>query len=229
MLRDHQRYNDAIEHLDKALLLAESLNKDDLKALVLHRRGRTLENAGRIGEAVNDYKKARTYEQGLSSHFNGSIFLHAGLVEARAAQTEQAKKAAISLIDRVGNIVRTHRTSEDPYFLDLNLDRYHLTRTAALIAIDRNEDAISELNLVKCGNEYPRAQAYNNILEAQANIKLGEYSEAARLAESGLVVVQEIDSKVNIARVVKIHKDLQKSPFRNNPEVARLDYLLFRR
>src|SRR5204862_7543374 len=107
MLRDHQRYNDAIEHLDKALLLAESLNKDDLKALVLHRRGRTLENAGRIGEAVNDYKKARTYEQGLSSNFNGSIFLHAGLVEARAAQTEQAKKAAISLIDRVGNIVRT--------------------------------------------------------------------------------------------------------------------------
>jgi tetratricopeptide (TPR) repeat protein len=59
LLRDHQRYDDAIDHLDKALHLAESLNKDELKALVLHRRGRTLENAGRIDEAVNDYQKAR--------------------------------------------------------------------------------------------------------------------------------------------------------------------------
>jgi hypothetical protein len=229
VLRDSQRYDDAIDHLDKAFLFAESLDRDELKALVLHRRGRTLENADRIGEALRDYEKARKYEQRLPADLSGAMLLHAGLVDAKVAKTEKAKKAAISLLDRVGTLVRNSQRSQDPYFLDLSLDRYHQTRSAALIAVSWNEDAIAELKLVKCGPKYPRAQAYNDILQAQAHIKLGDYPDAAILAASGLAIVQEIDSKVNIARVMRINEQLQKSSFRNNPEAARLDYLLFRK
>ena len=133
------------------------------------------------------------------------------------------------MIDLGGKIARAGHDEGDPHFLKLNLNRYHLDKGAALIAVGRNQDAIDELKLVKSQPEYLRGRAYNDILQAQANINLGKYSEAASLAECGLVVVQEIDSKVNIARVESIHRQLQESPFRNNPEVARLDYLLFRR
>jgi transcriptional regulator with XRE-family HTH domain len=231
LFRDQQMYDDAIIHLNKAFQFTKLLKNDELKALVLHRRGRTFENANRIAEAVQDYGEARRYEQRLPDYLNGAIFLHAGLVGAKDAKTdEQKRKQAIQLLDRGGNIIHTKRWGlEDPYFLDLNLDRYHLTRSAALIEVGRNNDAITDLKLVKCGSEYPRAQAYNDILEARAHLNLGEYSEAVSLAESGLVVVQGIKSKVNIARVVKIHEELQKSLFKNDPEFARLDYLLGKR
>jgi hypothetical protein len=97
------------------------------------------------------------------------------------------------------------------------------------MAVGHNREAIHELKLVKVDPQHPRRQAYNDIFEAQAHLNLGEYERVVSLAESGLVVVQKINSKVNIARVVKIHEQLQRSPFKNDPDVARLDYLLFGR
>ena len=227
LFRDQQKYDDAIMHLDWALCFAQLLNSDELKALVWHQQGRTFENAGRIDKAIRAYAKARKYEKRLPSNLYGSMLLHAGLVDARAAKANKAKqKAAISLLDRVGSIVRTHLDSDDPYFLDLNLDRYHLTCSAALIAVGWNKEALGELKLVKCGPIYPRAQAYNEILEAQAQFNLGEYSEAARLAASGFVVVQQINSLINIARVESLYEQFPQDLFKSDSDVARLDYLL---
>ena len=237
LLRDHQDYNTAIEHLEKAYRMAQTLKNNELKVLVLHRKGLALEgvivshglNANRINDAVCIYTEARQYEKALPDNLRGEMLLEAGLVGAMAAQTDKDRKAAIALCDIAGSIARTGKKEEDPHFLRFNSDRYHLIRGAALIAVGWNKDALNELNLVRGGSGYQRRQAYNNILQAQAYANLGEYSEAASLAECGLMVVQEIDSKVNIARVESIHRQLQESPFRNNPEVARLDYLLFRR
>jgi hypothetical protein len=129
-------------------------------------------------------------------------------------------------VDRVGSIVRSKRVEDDPYFLVFNQDRYHLTRALSLIGIGWNKDALKELGLVRIGPEFPRRQALTSIFEAQARLNLGEYAEAARLAESGLVIAQRIGSEVNVLRVMKILQQLRKGPLRRNSEVARLEYLL---
>ena len=61
---------------------------------------------------------------------------------------------------------------------------------------------------------------------AQAYLNLGEYSEAARLAASGLVVVQKINSVINIARVENIYEQLPQGLFKHDADAARLEYLL---
>ena len=50
---------------------------------------------------------------------------------------------------------------------------------------------------------------------------------AVASAQAGLVVAQDINSEVNIARVEKIYWDLLKSPYRNNDDVAALEHLLW--
>jgi len=50
--------------------------------------------------------------------------------------------------------------------------------------------------------------------------------QAAKLAEFALVTALNIDAKVNIARVMHIFQQLQRSPYKDNPDMIRLDYLL---
>jgi transcriptional regulator with XRE-family HTH domain len=229
VLCDQQRYDDAILHLGKALRFATWLNKDEIKALVLYDYGYPLRLLGRLDEAVRKYEEARRYEQKLRVDLRGSLLLDTGSAEAMVAKTPEKKREAIALIDRVGNMVRSKEVEEDPYFLDLNLDRYHLVRSGSLMAVGRSREAISELRLVKAGPEYPRRQALNDIYQAQAHFNLGEYDRVVDLAESGLVVVQAVNSEVNIARVEKISRKLKESPYRDSPDVARLEYLLGKR
>jgi len=200
-----------------------------LKALVFWYWGDTLEEAGRLDEALQKYAEARRYEQSLPSNLKGSILLDSGHTEAQAAQTKEAKREAIVLVDLAGNIIRNNPKEDDPYFLHLNLDRYHLTRSASLIAVGRNKDAIKELKLVKAGPEFPRRQVRNAIREAEAHLNLGEYEGVVGLAESGLVIAQKINSEVLVARVEKLYQKLKKSPYKNSTDVARLEYALSKR
>ena len=227
LFRDQEKFNTAISHLDKALYFANVLNKDELKALVLHRRGITWQEAGFFDKAIKDYQDARQYEKGLPSNLNGVILLGASLSGAKGAQTQEAQDAAILLCDRVGNIIRNNQKEEDPYSLKLDLNRYHLDKSAALIAVGRNKDALRELKLVRSGPKQLRRQAYHGVLEAQAYANLGKYERAGELAEFALLIAQQIDSKVNIARVVRIYQQLLESSYKRSPDVARLDYLLY--
>jgi tetratricopeptide (TPR) repeat protein len=228
-LVDQQKYDEALVHLEKALQFAQLLNRDELKAAVLYDYGITLWRTDRIDKALEKYEQARRSERSLPNNLRGSLLLETGSTEALVAETREKKNAAIALVDRVGTIVHRKEAEEDPYFLNLNLDRYHLTRSLSLIAVGRNKDAIDELELVKGGPEHPRRQAEKDIFQAQAHANLGEYSEAARLAASGLVVVQEIDSKVNIVRVECMSKQFPRGLFKHDDDVARLGYLLSKR
>jgi transcriptional regulator with XRE-family HTH domain len=229
VLRVQRKYDAAIEHCNKGLRLAKWLNKDELKALVLYEWGYTLWAADRFDEAVQKYEEARRYEQRLRVDLRGCLLLDTGCAGGEVAKTKDAKREAIALVDRVGSIVRGNWKEADPYFLNLNLDRYYLARCTSLIAVGRNRDAIHEFKLVKVGPEHPRRQAYSDILQAQAHTNLGEYEMGVGLAESGLVVAQAINAEVLIARVEKIYRQLRESPYRDSSDVARLDYLLRKR
>src|SRR5579859_1092729 len=210
ILRDRQKYDGALVHLEKAFRFAQQLQKDELKALVLYDYGFILWQAGRLDKALQKYEEARRYERSLPRNLKGALLLEAGRAEAQDAETPEKKDAAIALVDRVGNIVHSKEIEEDPYFLRFNSDRYHLTRSASLIAVGRNRDAIDELTLVK-GDPEKRRQAYYDIEHAQAQFNLGEYSEAASFAASGLVSAQEVNSTRYIARIENLFQQFLKS------------------
>lgn len=224
ILRNGQRYVASLEHTDKALLFADELRKAEMRAICLLDRGHTFRDAERFEEAVQAFEEARLYEKGLSSYLDGSLLLYAGPAYAGAARTERERSAAIALLDRGGNIVRAAHSQDSSYLFDFSLERYHLNKGAALVAIGWNREAIRELDLVEGNRVW--WQAYKHILQAQAYTNLGHYSKAANLAALGLVLVQGIDSKVNIARVESIYKQFPQDLFKRDPDVARLDYLL---
>jgi tetratricopeptide (TPR) repeat protein/DNA-binding XRE family transcriptional regulator len=226
-LRDQEDYAGAVVHLNKALRFAELLENNHLRALVLHRKAIALEEAGDMVNAALAYQQAHQLEGELPLTINGAITLHSGLVGAISATTQKQKDDAINLCDVGGNLIRSNQSKDDPHFLKLNLDRYHLNKGSALIAIGRNKDAIHELKLVRCGSKQIRRKAYCGILEAQAYTNLGKYDRAAGLAEFALLIAQQINSKVNIARVVRIFQQLQQSSYKKSPDVARLEYLLY--
>jgi hypothetical protein len=85
---------------------------------------------------------------------------------------------------------------------------------------------MKELKLIHGFPQYPHRQVYYDILQAQAYANLGKYEQAAELAGFALETAQELNSEVNIARVVEIFHQLQESPYKDSPDVARLDYLL---
>ncbi len=226
LYRDQQNYDMAIGYLDRARFFADLLNNDELRATCLLRRGHTLNDADRFDESAQAFEEAIRLEKNLPHFLSGSLLLYSGPVYARAARSDKEKqKAAIKLLDRGGGMVRTNQ--ENPSTVDFSLDRYHLSRGAALIAIDANKDAINELGEVAYGSLHPRGQGYNDILQAQAYLNRGMYEMAASYAEAGLVVVQDSNSEVNIARVVKIYQQLRKSPYKNKDDVARLERLLW--
>jgi len=175
VLCDQQEYDKALVHLEKSLQFAELLNKDELKALVLYDYGYALWCTDRYDKALEKCEEARRYEQRLSRNLRDALLLETGSTAAYVAEKPEEKKAAIALVDRAGNSLRSKGIEADPYFLCLDLDRYHLIRSQSLTAVGRNREAIDELELVKAGPEYPRRQAYKDIYQAQAHTNLGEY------------------------------------------------------
>ena len=68
---------------------------------------------------------------------------------------------------------------------------------------------------------------YYDILQAQAYTNRGKYEQAAGLLEVALETAQEVHSEINIARIETLFRQLQQSPYKQSPDVARLDYLLY--
>ena len=79
--------------------------------------------------------------------------------------------------------MRALRSEEDPYFLKLGQGRYHLDKGIALVAVGRNQDAIAELKLVQAGPEYPRRQAYSDILQASTILHIFTMYRASMLKQ----------------------------------------------
>lgn len=154
-----------------------------------------------------------------------SILIQGGDVAARDAGRDRGKQdEAIALIDRGGNMIRTAPIEADPHFLVLQMNDYYYHRASALIEGRRNRDALQELKLIK--EKYPRLQASTAILQPQAYLNSGKYERAAGFAEYALEIALDINSVVNINRIRGIFQQLQGSPYKDSPDVARLDYLL---
>jgi len=230
ILFDQGRYDEAIDHLDKALFFAEALMDEELIALTFKRRGWMYPYAGGIEKAVDDFEQAQKYKN-LPYNLTASILLEAGDRLARAAKLHKEKQTekqttALALIDQAGKIIRAGHVEEDPHFLMVHLHDYHRHKAVALIQAGRNRDAVNELKLIDIKSASLRSQAMTASLQARAYLNAGKYERAAKLAEYALECAQKINLQVTIANIVNIYQQLHPSRNKDSPDIARLDYLL---
>jgi tetratricopeptide (TPR) repeat protein len=224
---EQRNYDQAIDQLNKAFRLAEC---DDVqKALVFKLRGDTLWKANRIDEALEDFEGAWELEKKLPNNLRGSILLESARPKAQRATTKQEQREVLRSIDVVGGIIRAGRQEADPHLIRLDVDCYHLYKSAVLIAIGWNKEATEELQIIKGFPEFRMRQVYYDILQAQAYTNRGMYETAAPLLEFALTTALEVNSEASIARIKTVFRQLQQSPYKDSPDVARIDYLLYKK
>ncbi len=235
MLRDRQSFQEAMPYLDEAVEMAKLIGDKELLALTLDRRGSVwldqgmaLNDSQALQAAARDYQEALALEKHLSPSIFGALLLRGGHALARIAQSEKERTKALTLMDQAGRIIR-NGDIDNPHGLRLDITRYHIDKGAALIVLGHPKDAISELSLVADDPTIKRRSAYRDILLAQAYASKGDYAYAAALAAPALQTVKEINSQVNITRVAALYARLKNSPFKNDPEVERLAWLLYPR
>lgn len=229
IIDDYPSFSTALLHLNKAAILAQSLNDKELYAATLYRRGNALFLKGNTIAAIQDY--ATSLEHAGSEQLRGAVLLKLGQAQAKAAQTQQEFTQALKILDKGGNIAQKRFFGEDEHFLRLQVERYHLDKAASLLhspvpSLRFPNSALDEL-FYAAGPNVACRSAYNNILQAKAYTEKGLYPMAASLAEDALPLVKAIQSEVNIARIASLHTQLRESSYGDSPDVARLGAKLF--
>jgi hypothetical protein len=192
---------------------------------VLLDQGRGSKDRNVLEAARLDYQKALALSSYLPPVVLSSILLRGGHAQAMIADYGDERSVALAMMDRAGNIAR-NREKEDPHGLKIDVDRYHIDKAAALIALKCPSDAIAELALVADNQGFQRRNAYKDVLLAQAYLSKRDYAYAALLAGSALPGLKAIRSDMNVARVAAMLAQLKESPAKDSPDVARLEWLI---
>jgi hypothetical protein len=230
ILRDGGKFSKSLEHLNKTITLSTLLEEYELKADIFYRRGGAYLEKGKVSLALNDYHAAEQMIRNVSPPLQAAVLLETALSEARVATSQQQRTAVLKKLDWAGHIIRVEHTKagrEQRPYLNVDLERYHLDRSATLIVVGNPKEALQELYLLSPSSLHGRRSVYHLILQAQACFGLKEYAQAALLAEEALASVSMMHSRVNQERIETLYQQFQQTPFRHNPEVERLGYLLF--
>ncbi|HEU5374829.1 MAG TPA: hypothetical protein VFV38_05280 [Ktedonobacteraceae bacterium] len=230
ILRDRGKFSRSLDHLNKTKNLNSLLNEPELQEDILYRRGGVYLEKGEISLALDDYHAAEQSLSNVSPPLQAAVLLETALSEGKGATSRQQQAFALKKLDQAGHIIRVEHTEagrEKWPYLNVDLGRYHLDRSATLIAVGNPKEAQQELSLLSPSHLKGRRLVYYLILQAQTCFALKEYAQAALLVEQALPLVRQARSRVNMERIKALYKQLQQTPFRNNPEVGRLEYLLF--
>ncbi|HLI89571.1 MAG TPA: hypothetical protein VKV37_12840 [Ktedonobacteraceae bacterium] len=248
---DQECYNTSIIYLNQAYALAKEKALYQLQTSILCRRGWAFKERGeqckRRGDidaalrdlrfAARDFQEAITFEKKAYPGVNGTVILSLGKVEAELAQTPYDFRQAIKKLDRAEAFVGKKNDEEEIHFIQLNEERYHLDRAAAYLAApikiaQSPGDARRELRNAMAATTLPyprRRQAYGTILKAQSYYLEGDYEEATKTAREALVIAQDINSTINIARIATLYDALKVTDYgKSSIDVAALEIELLK-
>ncbi len=224
ILEDKQQFQQAVKHADRAIQLARRSEQKPLLAFSHYRRGELWFVQENLSSAISDYEAAYAYKPFLDVSLTGAIMLKLGVASAQQAQGRMEKIRMLKhLIDPTEKMIRQSDPEDDLYFLKLNEERYHLDKSAALLAMGWAFEALDELTCIHPSHDQRRA-AYHVLLSARAytHERVQLYPIATELATEAFTRMSMISSHVNIVRITNVHKQLSMSPYGSNPEVATL-------
>ncbi len=257
---DQCDFDKAIDHLNKAYMVAKERELLKLQGACLLRRGWALKERGDVkamqhdfegalvdfAHAKNDFLLACKQAQRLPAAMQGQLLSSLGQVSANTAKHPQEFHLAIKKMEEAEAFVGKGGGEEDIHFIQLDEERYYLNRAAAYLASSNPlacypRDARRELRDAHAAAPTPlpkRRSAYNRILQATSYVIEGQadlakkrlasaddcFGEATQKATEALVLVKDIHSQVNVARIEKLCTDLRATPFgKENVDVASLE------
>ncbi len=235
----------ALDHLNKAVILAREEKYSALEATALYRRGEFFFDSWDFQVALKDFGRALALERFsvdganvIPPQVKGRILNVQGLTEARIARTRVEMAEAMKLVDKSEQFIGPE-VEDDIYALDLTDVRYLLNRAKALVgppkkelhqsveAFDVNKEMLKHSN-----TEHKRFHAYHimdgHIIEALYYIDKGYYPIATALVQEALTMMEEMNSTIHLPITIHVYEDLKGSPYGKSVEVAELGlHLLF--
>lgn len=230
IVRDLGSYDLSITHLNKAYHLAgnmqDATKMQELKALVFHRRGVTLQEKGEITAALHDFQAAQSLLRFVSPQLRGAVLSSLGHAAAHQAQDLPAHHQAIRWIDEGARWIEPGK-GEDEHFVRFGEERHHLDKAAAYLTspIEKLRFprlARRELRDALTSPHLKRRYAYNAILQAKSYVVEKEYPQAIERAAEALTIIEDIKSGVNLARIINIYEEIKESKYGNHDDVMRL-------
>lgn len=226
--RDQCLFSQALEHLNRAIALAQHIDDTEFLADALYRQGWVYLEQREGYKAAQSFLSAEKLLKKVPSYMGGGILI--GLGRALAIQPQDAAERLLSLhtLDKAANILRVSPPpAGNHHYLEIELDRYHLDKSAVFLDIGSPREALRELSAVGSSLNNQRRAALISSLQAQAYFSLGKYAEVCSLAEEALELIGPIHSVVNYERIQTLYQQLERTKFGNNPEVVRIGVLLY--
>jgi tetratricopeptide (TPR) repeat protein len=231
IMREQEDFGDSFSHANRAVKIAKSTGNSELIASALLRRAFISFDKKDYASAIIDLDAALPYAKRSSAPLRGIILQVAGHAHAHITSSSTDVTQAMKLLDQAGSIARQGNLEDDQSFVKFNPGWYHSERAEALVALNRPNDALDELEraeeLLVPGQ--PRRLAYINIFRAKAYTQKDEFAIATTLAEEAFSVSKAVRSEFNLSCIEEVYEQLSSSKYGNSPQLARLRHLLMSR
>ncbi|MBV9690894.1 MAG: hypothetical protein JO202_14445 [Ktedonobacteraceae bacterium] len=245
---DQMCFDEAIGLHGRAITIAKENTLYDVWAFALLERGDAYLERGGITvslkglaaaqadfeAAVRDMQAARQLEAKISPHYKAIISLRAGATEAHLARDRQELLKALKVIDLATGEIDKPAT-EEGLAIKLDQERYHLDRARAYLAspfqmarfpASAREELEAATRLTEPTHKV--RQTDNAILLAQSYLVEEYYPLAATYAENALDLVKGIGSRLRLASIEALYRELRGSRYGKHPDVAKLGIKLLR-
>lgn len=195
--RERMDIEKALDHIDKAVLLASHLKNAELLAASLMGRIRILYHKQRYEQALQDAEAACFYADNglLRDPLKGKCYQMAGEAQAYLAGENKAlQEKSLAYFDKAGRVVRKGNMEPDGSFVKTDLTSIYIERAKSLRLFRRfdeahNAFAIAQKNL---GPELTRWKVNLLIEEAKTYLAEDDITSCCELLIEALPIVQAI-------------------------------------
>jgi len=150
IMRDQHLFSEALEHLDRAIYLTKYIDDIEFLADALYRQGWVYLEQREGQKATQSFLSAEKLLKKLPPYMGGGILI--GLGRSLAIQTQDTleRLPPLHTLDKAANILRVYPLPEgNQHYLEIELDRYHIDKSAAFLDIGFPREALRELSYVR--------------------------------------------------------------------------------
>jgi transcriptional regulator with XRE-family HTH domain len=224
MLRDRLHYAQASIAYQKAFNIAQELEDDELLASALARQGVALVQQSKPKQAILYLDNALNIID--ARHLPK---LKGYILQALSEASAQDKRAheSWSYLGKAEAIIM--QSAQEQSFI-----RFHPAATLAQKGVDavfleEYKDAIESIDL-SLKSYYPTGisgRARLVAMKAEAQYKMGTLDACVCSAQEALTLAQAVGSDKIVARIKRLHADLQQSPWKEEGSIAQLGAMLY--
>ncbi len=230
--QEQHRFDLALDHFNKALILAREMKAPRLQAAALCHRGDLFFAQGKFVEAWRDYSEAEALKDYTPPRMQGAILVGRASAGTIFVQDhEDMRKKVIIPIKQASHLLGTENQDEELHFVRFTNQQYHVNSAAALLRCPvehfRYADAATEhLDQLEGHEEGIRQQTYSLVQRTKVAMCTKAYDEAVQAALSAFDLLKQVETGANMQRLRQLCRELESSPYGKSTEVAWLRFRL---